>query len=69
MARDTLTREDMAEFNEIASHYKAHGETLVALRKVREGKYHIALGSGEPFYGHLIRDTDHNITDIRRTES
>lgn len=69
MARDTLTREDMAEFNEITGYFKSRGETLVALRKIREGKFHIALGSGEPFYGHLIRDDQHNISDIRRTES
>lgn len=69
MARSTLTREDIAEFNEIQGFYKAHGETLVALRRIREGKYHIALSAGEPFYGHLIRGENHNIEDIRRTES
>lgn len=69
MSRATLTREDWAEFNEISGHYKAHGETLIALRKVREGKFEVALAGQELFYGHLIRDTFHNIIDIRRTES
>lgn len=69
MARDTLTREDIGVFNEISGYFKAHGETLVALRKVREGKYEVSLLGTPPFYGHLIRGEGHNIIDIERTES
>lgn len=69
MARGALTREDMAEFDEISGYFKARGETLTALRKVRAGKFQIALSNGENFYGHLIRGEGHNINDIRRTET
>lgn len=65
-ARKSITRADWAQFGEIQGYYKARGETLVALTKVEDDVFRVALDSSEPEVVRLIVNEYGNIIDIEK---
>lgn len=64
MNRVGITREDWAEFSEIQGYYKARGETLMAVSKVTDVTYRIALdGPGRTKLVVFKHDDNGNIID------